>query len=80
MSYNTLANKGKFIAGDHKVICDTCGFTYMRSECKMTWDNRLSCPECFDPKNPQLTVRGYTDRQAVKDARPPVDYFDEDDE
>lgn len=71
MPYNTRANKNRYIAGDHKVVCDQCALVYMRSECKKTWDNLLVCSECFDPKQPQLTVRGYTDKQSVRDARPP---------
>lgn len=36
----------------------------------MQWDNLLACGECYDPKHPQLNIRGYVDRQSVKDARP----------
>lgn len=70
---NTRANKGIYYAGDHKVQCDVCGFVYLRSECQMTWNNLLSCPECYDPKQPQLNIRGKADKQAVRDARPESD-------
>lgn len=73
MSYNTRANKNHYIAGDHKVKCDQCALVYMRSECKKTWDNLLVCDECFDPKQPQLNIRGYADKQSVRDARPPAE-------
>lgn len=60
----------KYKAGDHKVICDVCGLTYMRSETKLQWNNLLACHDCFDPKHPQLNIRGKTDRQNVDIARP----------
>lgn len=66
----TKANKNIYYPGDHKVRCDKCGLVYLRSECKMTWDNRLSCVECYDEKQPQLNIRGRGGRQSVRDARP----------
>ena len=56
--------------GDHKVICDLCGLNFMRSDCQMQWNNLLACGDCYDPKHPQINIRGYVDRQSVKDARP----------
>lgn len=67
---STKANKNIYYAGDHKSQCDVCGFVYLASECKKTWDNLISCPDCFDIKQPQLTIRGKADRQAVRNARP----------
>lgn len=60
----------KYIAGDHKVICDLCGLTYMRSETKLQWDNLLACTDCYSPKHPQLNIRGKADKQTVDIARP----------
>lgn len=60
----------RYAPGDHKVICDLCGLTYMRSETKLQWNNLLACSECFDPKHPQLNIRGKADRQTVDIARP----------
>lgn len=60
----------RYVPGDHKVICDLCGLTYMRSETKLQWNNLLACRECYDPKHPQLNIRGNADRQNVDIARP----------
>lgn len=65
---STIARK--YIAGDHKVLCDLCGLTYMRSETKLQWDNLLACTDCYSPKHPQLNIRGKADRQNVDIARP----------
>jgi len=65
--------KSRYVAGDHNVRCDICGFVYKRSDCMMQWNNLLACDECYDPKHPQLNVRGYVDRQTVRDARPESD-------
>lgn len=60
----------RFIPGDHKVLCDLCGLTYMRSETRLQWDNLLACTECYSPKHPQLNIRGKADKQTVDIARP----------
>lgn len=60
----------KYYPGTHKVICDVCGLTYLRSECRLQWNNLLACGDCFDSKNPQLNIRGYVDKQSVDIARP----------
>lgn len=69
--------KRRYVAGDHKVICDNCGRTYMRSETKLQWDNLLSCEQCYDIKHPQLNIRGYYDKQAVDIARPETENDDD---
>jgi protein-arginine kinase activator protein McsA len=60
----------RYRAGDHKVLCDLCGLTFVRSETKLQWDNLLACSECYSPKHPQLTIRGKSDKQSVDIARP----------
>jgi len=66
----TESRARRYILGDHKVICDLCGLTYMRSETKLQWDNLLACSDCYSPKHPQLNIRGKADRQNVDIARP----------
>lgn len=66
----TKTRARRYVPGDHKVLCDLCGLTYMRSETRLQWNNLLACYECFDPKHPQLNIRGKADRQAVDIARP----------
>ena len=60
----------RYVPGDHKVLCDSCGLTYMRSDCRLNWRNLLQCRTCYDPKSPQLIVRGRADKIAVDVARP----------
>ena len=41
---------GKFALG----LCDRCGFEYKLNELKEEWNKLKTCPECFEPKAPQL--------------------------
>jgi hypothetical protein len=62
--------------GDPLVICDICGFRYPMSATRKTWDGLRVCRKDWDPKHPQLTIKGIPDRQAVYDGRPePPDQF-----
>lgn len=57
-------------SGDHLVICDFCGFKYLRSECRMTWENWLVCKTCWEPRHPQdITPPSRVDRQWVEEPR-----------
>ncbi len=63
-----------YVPGNYKVLCDRCGFVYLRSECVKSWDNLILCREmCYDgPRHPlEYLVRPKSDRQAVPDARAP---------
>lgn len=66
----TSLPKRRYIAGEHKLLCDNCGLTFLRSETRRQWDNLQSCERCYDPKHQQLNIRGYTDKQTVDIARP----------
>ena len=56
-----------YIPGDYKVICDSCGFERLASECRMTWDNWFVCADtCWEPKHPQYTPpKPYGEKQSV---------------
>lgn len=56
--------------GDPLVICDICGFRYPMSETRKTWEGLRVCRPDWDPKHPQLSIKGIVDRQAVYDGRP----------
>ena len=56
--------------GDYKVQDDIYGLVYLRSECRMTWDNKLAPIDYYDEKHPQLIIRPRKDKQSVRDARP----------
>jgi len=61
-----------YYPGKWKIVCDICGFECYNTESKKTWDNLITCPECYDgPRDPQdYKVRPMKDRQVVKDSRP----------
>jgi len=70
--------KNNYIKGDHNVISDDSGQKFKRSEMRYTWDGKLvhALTE-WQPKHPQLNVRGRKENIAVKDTRtqrkdPPV--------
>ena len=60
---------GKYSRGQ----CDRCGFVYKYTQLKTEWNNLKVCPDCFEPKHPQLEPRKHKpDAQALKDASPQV--------
>lgn len=62
-----------YIKGDHWVICDRCGFKYRFSQMRETWDGLWVCEEDWEPKHPQLSVKGKEDDQRVLVTRPDKD-------
>ncbi len=58
-----------YTLGDWNVVDDVTGFVRKRSECRLTWDNLLVALPQFDPKQPQLDLRGKPDRPSVPLAR-----------
>jgi len=58
---------GKFA----RALCDRCGFEYKLHELKEEWNNLKTCPECFEPKSPQIDPRPVvTDPEALYKPRP----------
>jgi NAD-dependent SIR2 family protein deacetylase len=52
-------------------ICDQCGQRYPYSVLKKEWTGFKVCPECYEPKHPQLEPkRGINEPIAVYDPRP----------
>lgn len=67
---------GGYIAGDHWLICDECGFKVRVSETRKRWDGLRVCLKDWEPRHPQDLVRGRHDRQRVATSRPePPDTF-----
>ncbi len=65
------SNRTKYFAkGDWNVVDDVTGFVRKRSECRLTWDNLLVAVDQWDPKQPQLSIRGKPDRPSVPLSRP----------
>jgi hypothetical protein len=52
------------------VVDDVTGFVRKRSECRLTWDGLLVSVDQWDPKQPQLDIRGKPDRPSVPLSRP----------
>lgn len=66
--------------GGIAVICPRCGMKRHVSDMRREWTGLRVCSQCWDPKHPQLSVRGVRDRQQVPGgALPePTDVFAED--
>ena len=62
----TFANGNRSLA-----ICDRCGQQYKYLQLRQEWNGLHVCPECFEPKHPQLDP-GYhpADPIALQDPRP----------
>ena len=35
-------------------ICDRCGFRYYLKQLRKEWNGLKTCPDCYEPKHPQL--------------------------
>tara|TARA_R100000544_G_scaffold15748_1_gene7382 strand:+ start:1350 stop:1703 length:354 start_codon:yes stop_codon:yes gene_type:complete len=58
---------GKFALG----LCDRCGFEYKLNDLKEEWNKLKTCPQCFEPKAPQLNPSPVvSDKEALYKPRP----------
>ena len=64
------ASKNTYIAGDYNVISDYSGQKLKRSQCRFTWDGWLVGKNEWEPRQPQLDIRGKEEQIAVPDSRP----------
>tara|TARA_R100000656_G_scaffold94149_1_gene68148 strand:+ start:201 stop:566 length:366 start_codon:yes stop_codon:yes gene_type:complete len=54
-------------------ICDTCSWSYPYKVMRMTWKGNKVCPECYEPKNPQVDPPVITaDAETLWQPRPEV--------
>lgn len=56
--------------GDWKMDSDYSGKTFLRSQMRKTWDGYWVHKDEWEPKHPQLSLKGVKDKQAVKPVRP----------
>ncbi len=63
-------SKNRFISGDYNVISDRSGQKLKRSKCRFTWDGLLVGKDEWEPKQPQLDIKGRDEQIAVPDSRP----------
>jgi hypothetical protein len=62
----TFANGNRAIA-----LCDRCGQQYKYLQLRQEWNGLFTCPDCFEPKHPQLDPGHHpADAIALKDPRP----------
>tara|TARA_A100000171_G_scaffold37638_1_gene36734 strand:- start:118 stop:459 length:342 start_codon:yes stop_codon:yes gene_type:complete len=61
-----------FASGKHAIaICDRCGFQYKYLTLKKEWTGFRVCPECYEPKHPQLEpIHNVSDSEALRFPRP----------
>ncbi len=55
--------------GLHNVICDICGRKVRSDNIMKTWDGFIVCPEDYDPKQPQLTLKPRKEDTSVRVTR-----------
>ena len=53
-----------------RAICDRCGFEIRYLDLRAEWNGLRVCPECWEPKHPQLEPRTVVDAQALFQPRP----------
>ena len=54
-----------------QAICDRCGYQYDYLDLQKEWNGLLVCPECYEPKHPQLDPpRHIADPEALRNPRP----------
>ncbi len=62
--------------GTNKVVCDVCGFWYSSDNVKKRWDGLITCHADWEPKHPQLSIRGVREQLVTSIVRPePTDVF-----
>lgn len=62
--------RNKFVKGDHNVISDISGQKFKRSEMRFNWKGQLvHAATEWEPKHPQIDIRGRSEKIAVKDSR-----------
>lgn len=64
-----------YVPGDHKAVCDICGFTRLRSEMRMNYNKMFVCADtCWEPRHEQyIEPTGRHERQHVDISRPESD-------
>ena len=53
-----------------RAVCDRCGQEYKYQQLKKEWNGLFVCPECYEPKHPQLDPPYHPpDPEALQDPR-----------
>jgi len=64
------SRKNRFISGDYNVISDFSSQKLKRSQCRFTWEGFLVGIDEWEPKHPQLDIKGRDEKIGVPDSRP----------
>ena len=57
--------KNYYRRGDHNSVSDISGQKFKRSQLRRNWKNQLVAEDEYEPKQPQLTLRGRKETIAV---------------
>jgi len=71
----SLTHGDHYKKGDWWMIDDFSGEKMRRSEARKTWDGFWVHKDNWEPKHPQLSLKGIKDQQSVKPVRPRPDEF-----
>lgn len=63
-------SRNRYVAGDWNVISDRSGQKIKASDAMFTWDGLLVGKDQWEPKHPQLDIRGRDEEIAVPYSRP----------
>ena len=59
------------VGKESQAICDRCGYQYDYLELRKEWNGLFVCPECYEPKHPQLDPPySRPDPEALQNPRP----------
>lgn len=58
-----------YVKGQWNVLCQRCGHKFKSGKLRREWTGLMTCcgvdtNNCFDPRHPQDSVKGKTDKQA----------------
>lgn len=56
--------------GDYNAICDSCGRKYKATTMKKRWDGLFVCPDDYEIRHPQLSLKVRGDKMVVPIPRP----------
>lgn len=60
-----MTSPTKYVKGDWKAVCDSCGQRFLASELRKRWDGLMVCSKDYEPRHPQDFVKGRTEEQSV---------------
>lgn len=61
----SIIKKDRYIKGTHNAVSDFSGQKYKRKDMRFTWDRKLVGADEWEPKQPQIMIRGRDERIAV---------------